>query len=219
LEVRRSSLLEDAKKYLLSPRYDFGGIYAQFIGEPGVGPGPTREFFEETTKRLTDPANGIFTLCANGMQYRPLNTQLKGNYSLNFLTLLVSDWEFVGAWIASALINNITIPLRMSKPFLKQIFFEDEPINFSDLESVDPDLYTNLKWMLDNNIEDAALEVTFELQDEDTHSTVLLSPGGGDLYVKEENKVDYVEKVAQYKLVTNGKNNNENFILPVLKRI
>ena len=67
-------------------------------------------------------------------------------------------------------------------------------IALSDLENIDAERYSVMKWMLENDITDI-IEETFSLQEERFGElvTIELKPGGVDVPVTEENKQEYVE--------------------------
>ncbi|OAY68469.1 E3 ubiquitin-protein ligase UPL2, partial [Ananas comosus] len=83
-------------------------------------------------------------------------------------------------------------------------------VTYHDIEAIDPDYYKNLKWMLENDISDI-LDLTFSM-DADEEKLILyekaevtdceLIPGGRNIRVTEENKHEYVNRVAEHRLTT-----------------
>ena len=62
----------------------------------------------------------------------------------------------------------------------------------SDMESIDPDFYKSLRWMLDNSI-DGVIDQTFSIEEEKfgETETIDLIPDGQNIAVTDENKEEY----------------------------
>jgi E3 ubiquitin-protein ligase HUWE1 len=72
------------------------------------------------------------------------------------------------------------------------------------MEAIDPDYYKNLKTILEYDLGDIGLDLTFSIED---HSfgrcrTVDLIPDGSQVPVTEENKEKYVSLVCQHRMTT-----------------
>ena len=72
------------------------------------------------------------------------------------------------------------------------------------MEAIDPDYYKNLKMILEYNLEDIGLELTFSTE---AHSfgrsqTIDLIPNGRNIKVTEDTKERYVSLVCQYRMTT-----------------
>ncbi len=72
------------------------------------------------------------------------------------------------------------------------------------MQAIDPDYYKNLKAILEYNLEDIGVELTFSAE---THSfgrshVVDLIPNGRNIKVTEENKEKYVSLVCQHRMTT-----------------
>jgi E3 ubiquitin-protein ligase HUWE1 len=77
-----------------------------------------------------------------------------------------------------------------------------------DMEAIDPDYYKNLKTILEYNLEDLGLELTFSMED---HSfgrkrIIDLIEDGSKIKVAEENKADYVSKICEHRMTTSISN-------------
>jgi len=70
-----------------------------------------------------------------------------------------------------------------------------------DIEAIDPEYYTALKWMLDNDIT-GVLDHTFVAEEEyfGARNTVELKPGGASVAVTEENKREYVQLITAHRM-------------------
>ena len=70
----------------------------------------------------------------------------------------------------------------------------------SDLEEVDADLGRNLRWILENEVEDLDLVFTHETEVLGERMTLELLEGGFDTILTETNKKDYVKKVCEERM-------------------
>lgn len=74
------------------------------------------------------------------------------------------------------------------------------PLTYHDVEDFDNDLYRNLKWCLEHSVVGLGLAFT-ETQDFFGESKeVEIVPGGLNIEVTEDNKYEYVQKMALHKL-------------------
>lgn len=64
-------------------------------------------------------------------------------------------------------------------------------MNYQDVASIDPEYAKNLQWILDNDISDLGLELTFSVETDvfGAMEEVPLKPGGGSILVTQNNKV------------------------------
>ena len=78
-------------------------------------------------------------------------------------------------------------------PFYKRML--GRPLILKDLESVDPEYYKSLQWILENEIDECYLGLTFSVDQEEFGETkeVELKEGGKEIDVTDENKAEYVE--------------------------
>lgn len=65
------------------------------------------------------------------------------------------------------------------------------PVNYQDVASIDPEYAKNLQWILDNDISDLGLELTFSVETDvfGAMEEVPLKPGGIGILVTQDNKV------------------------------
>lgn len=85
---------------------------------------------------------------------------------------------------------------HFTRSFYKHII--GMPISFEDVEAVEPDYYRNLKWMLENDIEDL-FDLTFTAERDFFGRTeiVELKPGGAQIKVTKDNVYEYVSLVSR----------------------
>ncbi|KAF1772392.1 Zinc finger, RanBP2-type [Phytophthora cactorum] len=104
----------------------------------------------------------------------------------------------IGRLLGRALLEGQTMQARLCLPILKH--FLGTPITFSDLQYVDPEVYTSMLWIRDNDGVDA-LELTFcvtELRADDEVITIDLVPDGRDKPVTDANKVEFLHLKLRY---------------------
>jgi E3 ubiquitin-protein ligase HUWE1 len=87
------------------------------------------------------------------------------------------------------------------------------PVHPSDLESVDPDYYKSLQWMLDNDIT-GVIDHTFSVETDDlgVQQTIDLKPDGRNVPVTEENKAEYVKLVTEQRLTKSIQEQIDSFL-------
>lgn len=114
-------------------------------------------------------------------------------------------YRFVGRVIAKSVYDGRTIPAFFSQSLYKQIL--GKPVEVVDLESIDPDGHRSLKWILDNPIDEAMLDLTFSTEADNFGVTevVDLKPDGRKIAVDDSNKREYVELVARQRLTESVK--------------
>lgn len=68
-------------------------------------------------------------------------------------------------------------------------------MNYQDVSSIDPEYAKNLQWILDNDISDLGLELTFSVETDvfGAMEEVPLKPGGTTILVTQDNKVRHCE--------------------------
>lgn len=79
--------------------------------------------------------------------------------------------------------------------------FQGIPVNFQDVSSIDPEYAKNLQWILDNDISDLGLELTFSVETDvfGAMEEVPLKPGGSSILVTQNNKVSYYNQRQRLK--------------------
>jgi E3 ubiquitin-protein ligase HUWE1 len=75
------------------------------------------------------------------------------------------------------------------------------PISLADLEDIDPDLASGLRYIRDNDVEGLGLCFTFETKILDDLIVIDLIPNGSEVMVENSNKRDYVKKFCEAKMV------------------
>ena len=171
-----------------------------FQGEPGVDAGGVaREFWTKVGECFFDRNLGLFKYAANDnltYQINPMAEKLHGAEATESLFFLV------GRLLAKALLDRQLVTAPLNRPLLKHVL--GIGVQFSDLEFVDHELHKQLNWILDCGEGEAEmLCLTFAVTEEHfgVMKDVPLKPGGEDIDVDDENKVEYVELRFKYAML------------------
>jgi E3 ubiquitin-protein ligase HUWE1 len=113
-------------------------------------------------------------------------------------------FKFIGRVIGKAMHDSQLMDAHFTRSYYKHIL--GLPIHYTDIESIDPDYFKNLKWILENDITDV-LESTFSVQSEEfgVMKLVDLKPNGSKIPVTNENKEEYVKLITEHKMTTSIK--------------
>ncbi|KAG6611519.1 putative HECT E3 ubiquitin ligase [Phytophthora cinnamomi] len=200
IDVRRSDILDDSVPQLAGPAVDKSRMQEHlnigFIGEPALDAGGVlREWFGLVCKELFSAERGLFvTTHAEDSSYWINSESAKsvpeGQDHLQYFT-------FAGRLLGKAVLDGLVLEVSMSLPLLKHLL--GVPITFSDLEYLDEELFKHLSWVRDNDHVDA-LCVTFSIQTP-SGETVELKPGGSNIDVTDENKMEYLSLVLRYRML------------------
>ncbi|KAJ4829060.1 E3 ubiquitin- protein ligase upl1 [Turnera subulata] len=205
ISVRRAYVLEDSYNQLrMRPTQDLKGrLNVQFQGEEGIDAGGlTREWYQLLSRVIFDKGALLFTTVGNNATFQP-------NPNSVYQTEHLSYFKFVGRVVAKALYDGQLLDVYFTRSFYKHIL--GVKVTYHDIEAVDPDYYKNLKWMLENDVNDMP-DLTFSMDaDEEKHilyektevTDYELKPGGRNIRVTEETKQEYVDLVADH-ILTNA---------------
>ncbi len=80
------------------------------------------------------------------------------------------------------------------------------PVTFTDLEAIDPEFYSSLATILEDNVsmDDLGLDLTFVAEQNEFGRVEIvdLVPDGRNIPVTDENKFDYVQRVAAHRMTS-----------------
>ncbi|XP_063311790.1 E3 ubiquitin-protein ligase Itchy homolog [Pelobates fuscus] len=197
ITVSRKTLFEDSFQQIMSfnPQDLRRRLWLIIPGEEGLDyGGVAREWFFLLSHEVLNPMYCLFEYAG------------KDNYCLqiNPASYINPDhlryFRFIGRFIAMALFHGKFIDTGFSLPFYKRIL--NKPVGLKDLESVDPEFYSSLIWIKDNNIEECGLEMFFSVDKEilGEVSSQDLKENGSNIQVTEENKEEYIRLVAEWRL-------------------
>ncbi len=197
MAIRRSHIFDDSYRFFSRYRgaeIKHGKLNVRFHGEEGVDAGGvTREWFSVLARAMFNPDYALFAPCAaDRTTYQPNRMSYINPDHLSF-------FKFVGRIIGKAIYDGRLLDAYFSRSFYKHIL--GKAVDYRDIEAVDPEYYKSLVWMLENDITDV-MYLTFSVDAEDfgETKTIELKPGGKDIAVTEENKVEYVRLVTEQRL-------------------
>ncbi|XP_077159406.1 E3 ubiquitin-protein ligase HACE1 isoform X3 [Paroedura picta] len=169
------------------------GIAVRFHGEEGMGQGVVREWFDILSNEIVNPDYALFTQSADGTTFQPNSNSSVNPDHLNY-------FRFAGQILGLALNHRQLVNIYFTRSFYKHIL--GIPVNYQDVASIDPEYAKNLQWILDNDISDLGLELTFSVETDvfGAMEEVPLKPGGASILVTQENKAEYVQLVTELRM-------------------
>uniref|UniRef100_A0A3Q3ELB6 E3 ubiquitin-protein ligase HACE1 n=1 Tax=Labrus bergylta TaxID=56723 RepID=A0A3Q3ELB6_9LABR len=169
------------------------GIAVRFHGEEGMGQGVVREWFDILSNEIINPDYGLFTQSADGTTFQPNSNSSVNPDHLNY-------FRFAGQILGLALYHRQLVNIYFTRSFYKHIL--GIPVNYQDVASIDPEYAKNLQWILDNDISDLGLELTFSVETDvfGAMAEVPLKPGGTSILVTQDNKAEYVQLVTELRM-------------------
>lgn len=158
LNVRRQRVFEDSFQHLQRKTGDqikYGKLSVRFYDEEGVDAGGvTREWFQILARQMFDPNNALFQPCAaDKLTYQPNKNSWVNPEHLSFFT-------FVGRVIGKAIYDGRLLDAYFARSLYRQLL--GKPVDYKDVEWVDPEYYNSLCWILEND--PTLLELTFSVE-------------------------------------------------------
>ncbi|GAA6048825.1 hypothetical protein JCM3770_003640 [Rhodotorula araucariae] len=197
LNVRRAHVFEDSFSVFQRKSGDdikYGKLNVKFYGEEGVDAGGvTREWFGVLARRMFNPDYALFQpQAADALTYQPNKSSAINEYHLHY-------FRFVGRIIGKAIHDQRILEAYFSRSVYKHML--GKAVDHRDLESIDPEYYKSLVWMLENDI-DGVLDLTFSTERDEFGDVQIvdLIPNGRNIAVTNENKHDYVRRIADQRL-------------------
>eukprot|EP00871_Galdieria_phlegrea_P002171 jgi/Galph1/2955/GphlegSOOS_G1625.1 len=201
--IRRGFLVEDAFAALNSMRERLKQtIRVKFIDSYGLeeagidGGGVFKEFMHELVAQAFSPSHyGLFRATTEGKLYpNPASHVLVGSIHLEM-------FEFLGRILGKALFDRILVDLHFATFFLSKLL--GEPNYTDDLESLDPEMYKNLMYLKHcdrKTVEEMSLTFTIMDNEYSGGQEVPLVPNGESIPVTVENRIEYINRVAHYRM-------------------
>lgn len=161
------------------------------VAEPGIDHGGvTVELIEEVIKAGVNPDAGLFQRNHEGYLYcSPLAEQHpEGIHNLYFL----------GEMLGKALYEGLLIDIPLAPFFLLRL--QGQTLLFDDLVTLDADLHRNLIQVkrYDGDASDLGLDFTVEAEIFGRRVSEELVPGGSEMHVSNQNKLQYVHLMADW---------------------
>lgn len=199
--IRRGHIVEDGFQQLNSLGSRLKScIHVSFISECGLPEagldygGLFKEFLTDIAKAAFAPEYGLFS------QTSTSDRLLIPNTAARFLENGTQMIEFLGKVVGKALYEGILLDYSFSHVFIQKLLgrysFLDE------LSTLDPELYRNLMYVkhYDGDVKELSLDFTVTEESLGKRHIIELKPGGKDAIVTNENKLQYVHAMADYKL-------------------
>ncbi|KAK6943931.1 HECT domain [Dillenia turbinata] len=199
--VRRGHIVEDGFQQLNSLGSKLkSSIHVSFVSECGLPEagldygGLSKEFLTDLSKAAFSPEYGLFS------QTSTSDRHLIPNTAARFLENGIQMIEFLGRVVGKALYEGILLDYSFSHIFVQKLLgrysFVDE------LSTLDPELYRNLMFVkhYDGDVKELSLDFTVMEELFGKQHVIELKPGGKDVPVTNENKLQYVHAIADYKL-------------------
>jgi E3 ubiquitin-protein ligase HUWE1 len=209
INVRRSHVFEDSYHQLHGRSGDeikIGKLNVRFYEEEGVDAGGvTREWFTVLARQMFNPGYALFKPSAvDKVTYQPNRTSFINPDHLLF-------FRFVGRIIGKAIYDGRLLDCYFTRSFYKCML--GIPVDWKDMEAIDPEFHKSLEWMLQNDITDV-IDLTFSSEVDDFgHKKIIdLKPNGRNIPVTEENKTEYVALITELKLTTAIKEQIDAFL-------
>lgn len=208
VRIRRDYLYEDAFDNLSlenCPNLKTSRLVVEMINQHGLdeagidGGGLLREFLNDLLETSFDPTRGFFILTSDGFLYPNPNVEyLVKNFEPHYF--------FLGRILGKAIQCKILSSLKFAMFFLQKILIiksksMDTRLDIDYLVSLDHEVYKNLLSLKDSErIEDLELNFALDSAEFGETKTTELKPGGTEIFVNDDNKIEYIHLVADYKL-------------------
>ncbi|KAL2314487.1 E3 ubiquitin-protein ligase ptr1 [Schizosaccharomyces pombe] len=197
ITVRRDHVFLDSYRALHFKDADevkFSKLNIHFRDEEGVDAGGvTREWLQVLARQMFNPDYALFLpVTGDATTFHPNRDSSVNPDHLSF-------FKFTGRIIGKALYDGRLLDCHFSRAVYKHMLHRS--VSVKDIESLDPDYYKSLVWMLNNDITDIITEEFAVEKDVFGEKTVVdLIPNGRNIPVTELNKQNYVNRMVDYKL-------------------
>jgi len=201
VQVRRDHVFADGMEGLYGAPVSAlkGHVRIRFVDrfgeeEAGVdGGGLFKDFLNALTKEAFDPGYGLFKETPDHLLYPNPASSLAHDQHLAL-------FEFMGVILGKAMYEGILVELPFAFFFLSKLRGRRNGLN--DLFSLDAELYRSLLFLkrYEGDVEDLCLFFTVTDSEFGGSREVELVPGGAGVPVTQQNKLQYIDKVANYRL-------------------
>lgn len=209
VNVRRAHIFEDSYHQLMGrngAEIKYGRLSIKFYDEEGIDAGGVaREWFSALSRQMFNPDYALFrTSAVDRITYQPNRASYVNPDHQSY-------FQFIGRIIGKAIYDGRLLDCYFTRSFYKHIL--SIPVDYKDMEAVDPSFYNSLVWILENDITDV-LDLTFstEMDDFGVRKIVDLKSNGRNIQVIEANKGEYVKLVTEMKLTTAIKSQLDAFL-------
>jgi len=197
LELSRGEVFEDSYRQVVKmrPKDMRKRLMVKFQGEEGLDyGGVAREWLYLLSHEMLNPYYGLFQYSREDIYTLQINTDSSINPDH------LSYFHFVGRIMGIAMFHGHYIDGGFTMPFYKMLL--NKSISLADIEAVDPNLFTSLHWMLENDITDI-IDTTFSVEHDSFGAIKVheLKKNGRNIIVTEQNKKEYVKLYVNYRFM------------------
>ncbi|CAN6440352.1 unnamed protein product [Victoria cruziana] len=201
IAIRRDHIIEDGFRQLNSLGSRLKScVNVSFVNEYGLPEagldygGLFKEFLTDIAKSAFNPDYGLFSQTSTSERLlipHPVAGLLDKNIHMI---------EFLGRLVGKALYEGILLDYSFSLVFVQKLLGRYSFID--ELSGLDPELYRNLMYVkhYDGDVRELSLDFTVTEESLGKRVVTELKPGGANLTVTNENKLQYVHAIADYKL-------------------
>merc|ERR1711865_769388 len=99
-------------------------------------------------------------------------------------------FKFIGRVFGKAIYDGQLLDAHFTRSFYKHML--GVPVSVQDMAAFDPSYHQSLSWILENNVADLGMDLTFTIEEETFGVSETI-----DLTVTDENKKEYVQLVVE----------------------
>ncbi|CAJ0831491.1 15147_t:CDS:10, partial [Entrophospora sp. SA101] len=203
VKVRRGHVVEDGFKYLggLSSARIQGKIFVKFVNEMGIAEegidqgGPFKEFM---TQLIAEDNSYVYPSSSNSK-----NSKLK-----SLLITKANVYRFLGCMLARSIQEGILVDIQFARFFLSKL--SGRGVFLEDLAGLNDELLKNLMFL--KRYDDLSLYFSVDEEIDDKIISKDLKHNGSHIKVTNDNRIQYIYLMANYKLNQQTKEQTESFI-------
>ncbi|MGH0115749.1 UNVERIFIED_CONTAM: hypothetical protein FKN15_046934 [Acipenser sinensis] len=209
ISVSRQTLFEDSFQQIMNMKaYDLRRrLYIIMRGEEGLDYGGiAREWFFLLSHEVLNPMYCLFEYAGKN------NYCLQINPASSINPDHLSYFRFIGRFIAMALYHGKFIDTGFTLPFYKRML--NKKPTLKDLESIDPEFYSSIMWVKENDLEECGVELFFA-QDMEILGKVTtheLITDGENMLVTAENKEEYIRLLTDWRFTRGVEEQTKDFL-------
>ena len=195
LHLQRANVFEDSFHQLRvrSSVEMRGRMQINFQGEEGIDAGGvTREWYMVLSREIFNPNYALFTCAADGATFQPNEHSHVNNNHLDY-------FKFVGRVIGKAICDEQLMDAHFTRSFYKHML--GIPIDYIDIEAIEPDYYKSLKMILETPLDVLGLDLDFSAENTVFGKTEVIDliPNGRNIPVTDANKFEYVQLISYHR--------------------
>jgi ubiquitin-protein ligase E3 C len=196
--ISRANILDDAFDSLngISRGQWKSSFHIQLVDQFGLpeagidGGGLTKEFLTSFCQEAFDPSKKYFMETPDRLLYPSTKPE----------TVRIDMYEFLGRIVGKCLYENVLIDVEFASFFLLRWFGRHAYLD--DLPSLDKQIYSSLVFLkqYQGDFEDLALTFSIQVDEDDQNRVIDLIPDGRNIPVTYQNRLQYIQLVANYRL-------------------